>query len=342
MNNIKIQYEHQQAAHCETGVVSNLFRFYGHDISEPMAFGLASGLTYAYLPFVKINGLPLMAYRMPPRAILRMLSWRVKGLKIRFKTFKSQLDSQIFLDQKLKEDHLVGLQTSVFFLPYFPKEMRFHFNAHNLLVYGREENQDGVSYLISDPVFEKPVKTDIDSLNKARFAKGALAPKGLMYWFEKVPEKIDFLTLIPKTIRFTGKINGRKNFTLIAGTAGMRRVANRIIKLQKETPRYQQLFLGHIVRMQEEIGTGGAGFRYMYAAFLQESAEILSNTQLEEWAQRFIAVGDEWREFALLCARINKSRGEHTLEEVANKLRSLADEEETLYDAMAKFRLINN
>ena len=33
----------------------------------------------------------------------------------------------------------------------------------------------------------------------------------------------------------------------------------------------QGLYLAQLVRMQEEIGTGGGGFRYIYAAFLQEA-----------------------------------------------------------------------
>jgi hypothetical protein len=94
-------FSHSQAAHCETGAASGLFRFHGLKMSEPMVFGLASGLTFAYLPFVKINGLPLMAYRMPPRMILKMLSWRIKGLKIKFKTFRSEAEGQAFLDKKL-------------------------------------------------------------------------------------------------------------------------------------------------------------------------------------------------------------------------------------------------
>ena len=35
-------------------------------------------------------------------------------------------------------------------------------------------------------------------------------------------------------------------------------------------------YLGQIVRMQEEIGTGGGGFRYIFAAFLQESSKVLN------------------------------------------------------------------
>ncbi|MDR9499839.1 MAG: BtrH N-terminal domain-containing protein [Hydrogenovibrio sp.] len=332
-------FDHQQAAHCETGAASALFRHHGLDVSEPMAFGLASGLTYAYLPFVKINGLPLMAYRMPPRLILKMLSWRIPGLKIRFKTFRNDAEGQAFLDRKLDEGTLVGLQTSVFFLPYFPQEMRFHFNAHNLLVFGKEQDEQGQThYQISDPVFSHTVTTDADSLNQARFAKGALAPKGRLYFFESVPERIDFERLLPKAIRFTGKANGKRNITPISGVGGMKMVAKRIEKLAGDRKRYRQLFLGHIVRMQEEIGTGGAGFRYMYAAFLQEAGDILNRSECQDWAQRFIDLGDQWREFALICARLSKERGDHSLKEAADLLRQLADDELEIYNQMAKFR----
>ncbi|MCG8073057.1 MAG: BtrH N-terminal domain-containing protein, partial [Candidatus Thiodiazotropha endolucinida] len=67
--------------------MSAMLRYHGLEVSEPMAFGLASGLTYAYIPMVKINGLPLIAYRTPPRMIIRALSWRIGGLKMAFQKF---------------------------------------------------------------------------------------------------------------------------------------------------------------------------------------------------------------------------------------------------------------
>ncbi|MEN8168257.1 MAG: BtrH N-terminal domain-containing protein, partial [Pseudomonadota bacterium] len=266
-------FNHQHAAHCETGVMSAILRHHGLDVSEPMAFGLASGLAFAYLPMVKINGLPLIAYRIPPRMIIRLLSRRIAGLSMAFRKFRNQDEGMRELDRLLEQDKVVGLQTSVFFLPYFPQDMRFHFNAHNLLVYRR----DGSEYRISDPVFSHLVSTDAKSLRKARFAKGALAPKGLIYYPVSVPTEIDFKRLIPKAIKLTTRINGSRSPVPIAGVNGIRRVARRIEKLTDAEPRYANLFLGHIVRMQEEIGTGGGGFRFMYAAFLQEAAAIISS-----------------------------------------------------------------
>jgi hypothetical protein len=333
------EFSHIQAAHCETGVASNLLRHYGIELSEPMVFGLASGLSFAYLPFVNINGLPLIAYRTPPRLILKMLSWRIKGLKIKFKTFKTEQDGKKYLDKKLAQNIPVGLQTSVYFLPYFPKEMRFHFNAHNLLVFSKSTSKQQDNYHVSDPVFSHLNIVENKDLSQARFSKGALAPKGRLYFLEKIPENINFQKLIPKAIRWTGKFNGRFNPMPLAGVLGMKRVAKKIEDLDKKSPRYQQLFLGHIVRMQEEIGTGGAGFRYMYAAFLQESAVLINQPILKDWADGFISVGDKWREFALLCARNSKKREDaQPLKQVANYLREIASIELKLYNKMAKFK----
>jgi hypothetical protein len=60
--------------------------------------------------------------------------------------------------------------------------------------------------------------------------------------------------------------------------------------------------------MQEEIGTGGGGFRFMYAAFLQESATLFKDDQLLTCTSSLTAAGDQWRNFAAMAARICKGR----------------------------------
>ena len=96
------------------------------------------------------------------------------------------------LDAALDNSIPVGLQTGVYWLPYFPSALRFHFNAHNLVVYGKE----GDEYLISDPVFPGPVRCPAEDLARARFASGALAPKGKMYYLTQVPDHLERRPLI--------------------------------------------------------------------------------------------------------------------------------------------------
>ena len=60
--------------------------------------------------------------------------------------------------------------------------------------------------------------------------------------------------------------------------------------------------------MQEEVGTGGAGFRFIYGAFLQEAGKLLKNDALIELSKEITDIGDAWRDFAVAIARVYKNR----------------------------------
>jgi Domain of unknown function (DUF4872)/Butirosin biosynthesis protein H, N-terminal len=325
-------FVHAHASHCESGVMSSLLRHHGMPISEAMAFGLASALAFAYLPFVRINGLPLVSYRMPPRAIIRGLA-RSLGLDMRFETFRTPSAGTERLDALLDAGELVGLQTSVFWLPYFPPDLRFHFNAHNLLVYGRE----GHEYLISDPVAETPVRCARKDLEKARFAKGALAPKGLLYFLKTPPAAPDWMRLGRRALARTARIM-LAPLPLI-GVRGMRMLARRIERLPlADGGEHARLYIGNIVRMQEEIGTGGGGFRFLYATFLQELAAKTGYAALEGFAPRLVEIGDRWREFALAAARMIRGRDALSPPALAERLRALAADETLFFQGLDRAR----
>jgi Domain of unknown function (DUF4872)/Butirosin biosynthesis protein H, N-terminal len=321
-------FEHRHAAHCESGVISNLLRHHGVPMTESLAFGLASGLSFAYLPFIKLSGLPLIAYRMPPRSIIKGLM-KPLAARFRFETFRSPAAGQSRLDALLADGHVVGLQTSVYWLPYFPPDMRFHFNAHNLLVYGKA----GDDYLISDPVFEETMRCSSADLARARFAKGVLQPKGLLYY----PQDIGRTAAEPDAVRAAIRKTTRNMLAPvpIAGVRGMRMLANKVQKLPAADPR-SAAFIGHIVRMQEEIGTGGAGFRFIYAAFLQEAATLANLPALTEFSERLTNIGDGWRMLALTAARMIKGRDPMNPAAVAHKLRDQARQEETFFRDLAQ------
>jgi len=98
------------------------------------------------------------------------------------------------------------------------------------------------------------------------------------------------------------------------------------------------LNLAQIIRMLEEIGTGGAGFRYMYAAFLQQSATITGISALNDFSKQMTEIGDLWRDFAYKAARIFKKRqGEqYTYEELSDILYKIATLEERFFKELKK------
>jgi len=329
---MKIDFKHNQSAHCENGVVSNLLKHNGHDISEPMVFGIGSGLFFVYIPFLKVNYAPVISFRPMPGLIFKRFSKRLK-IKVKHYKFRDEKKAQIALDAELKNNNPVGLQVGVYNLTYFPDEYRFHFNAHNMVVYGKNDD----TYLISDPVMEKVTTLTEKELGKVRFAKGAFAPKGHMYYPINYPEKLELEKAIKKGIKSTCR--DMLAPIPIVGVKGIRKVARLIrkwpIKLGVKKANH---YLGQIVRMQEEIGTGGGGFRFIYGAFLEEASVILNNPKLKELSYEITEIGDLWRDFALDASRIYKNRSsqEDGYKKVADKLVIIADKEENFFKKLKK------
>jgi Domain of unknown function (DUF4872)/Butirosin biosynthesis protein H, N-terminal len=324
---METNFTHHQSAHCENGVASNLLKHNGLNISEPMVFGIGSGLFFVYLPFLKVNYAPAISYRPMPGIIFNRLAKRLK-LKIKRIKFSSESNAAKALDENLKNNIPSGLQVGVFNLTYFPDEYRFHFNAHNLVVYGKTDSH----YLISDPVMENVTTLTHEELNKVRFAKGAFAPRGQMYYPIEIPQNIDLKPAIIKGIKNTCR--DMLAPVPIIGVRGIRFVANRIRKWPiKHGTKKANHYLAQIVRMQEEIGTGGGGFRFIYAAFLQEASVILGNEKLKELSAEMTLIGDAWRDFAVNASRIYKNRStqDDAYNTIANELLAIADKEEMFF-----------
>ncbi len=328
---INIDFKHRQSAHCESGVTSNLLFHYNVNCSEALAFGIGSGIFFGYLPFIRLNNLPLTTYRCAVGNIFKLTNKRLNVIVKRQK-FKSPHKAMQALDDKLKDGIPVGCQTGAYWLPYFPPAFRFHFNMHNLVVIGKQ----GDDYIISDPVFNDPVICHKSDLMKARFAKGALAPSGSMYYLKSIPENPDIEKAVKTGIKSVCKTMLKIPFPIF-GIKGIKFLAHRIkkwpLKLGKESA---GLHLGQLIRMQEEIGTGGGGFRFMYAAFLQEAAVILKNNRINYLSEQMTQTGDEWRKFAASGARICKGRAKSidTYDAIAEILIQCAKMEKTIYQEL--------
>ena len=321
-------FDHHHSGHCETGTVSALLRHKGLDLSEPMVFGIGGGLFFIHMPLIRMGGIPLTAYRDAPRTIIKNVCKRL-GISMKHHRFRNPDEGMRALDEFLAQGRPVGLQTCVFWLPYFPQDMRFQFNAHNLVAFGKR----GDDYLLSDPVFETTVTCPGADLKRARFAKGIFAPKGLIYYPDKVPQQPDLKHAVRSAIKHTAKRMVDIPMPFL-GVRGIRSLAKQMqrwpAKMGAERAR---VWVGSVVRMQEEIGTGGAGFRFMYAAFLQEASELLGLPKLSEAATTLTAIGDRWREFAVQGALLCKGRGDDvdSYVRLADILRDCADREEKLF-----------
>ena len=301
-----LEYEHLQAAHCENGVTTSLLQHYClHQITEPLAFGIGSGLFFIYIPFMKVNDGPAISFRTMPGMIFKR-TCKSLDIPILRKKFSSKENARQALDNRLQSGHPAACQVGVFYLPYFPKEYRFHFNAHNLIVVGKEAD----NYLISDPIMETITTMTSYELERVRFARGPLAPRGQLYFprekrvVTNEQMKRAIITGIKRNVQHMLYVPGN-----IAGISGIRYTAKKIKKWRDKLGlERSRSYLAQLVRMQEEIGTGGGGFRFIYAAFLQQAYAYHPVDDLLDISKQFTQTGDLWRDAAVQASGIYKGR----------------------------------
>jgi len=329
---MKIDFKHQMAAHCENGVIANLLRFYGIELSEAMVFGIGSGIFFTYLPFIKMGDAPVFAFRPLPGYIFNKAT-KSLGVTIHTEKFRNPARAMESLDRNLGNGIPTGMVVGVFFLPYFPPQYRFHFNAHNIVAFGKEDGR----YLISDPVMEGPETLGYDELLKVRYAKSIAQPKGKMYYITNVPDRIDtreaVLNGIKRSVLYMVRLPGP-----VIGVTGMKYLGTHLKRWpEKYGDKKAARYLGQIVRMQEEIGTGGAGFRFLYAAFLQEAAQLLQIEALDSLAVKMTATGDKWRDFAVAAGRLCKGRElTESYEKTGDLLIEIAAEEKEIFQTLGE------
>ena len=121
------------------------------------------------------------------------------------------------------------------------------------------------------------------------------------------------------------------------GTKGIVTMSKQIRKLEKKYgEKDAMLYLATLVQAIEEIGTGGAGYRYMYGIFLHEAGEMLNEPKLQEYSLEMTRIADLWRHFALECVRKFKNRSKLSLDDLADKVVEIAAAEKKFFTALKK------
>lgn len=315
-------FPNQRRLHCETGVLVNLLEYYGYNISEPMAFGIGGGMYFLYFPWMKLMGFVLPVMRSKPTNIVRHFAPRMH-LGYHEKSYGNDKErAKKDLDELIAKDIPVGLAVNVLGLKYL-NDIGFDldYNGHHIIVVGKEGSQ----YIIAD-IDEKLPNDDLVTLDEARmplvrFRGGISAPHGRLFYIDSLPSNYtETVDLKPAIIG--GLKEACRNMISVPlpwfGCKGIHFMANDLRKWNKKhTPELIDLSLLWYYRIIEQAGTGGAGYRYMYADFLKESADLFQSELLADSSEAMGKSADSWRMFTVDCNRyINKTSV--TLNEMAD------------------------
>jgi hypothetical protein len=333
MNLTEIPFEHRMAAHCETGTVTALLNHAGMQITEPLVFGIAGGIFFGYLkspdfPF------PMFILRSKPGNIRKKISRRL-GVKFDEKRFRSPGDGEAALDKAIMAGHPTAVQVDFFYMDYMPEWQRVHINAHYIIVSGMDENR----YQVSDSYYKQKSMLDRQKMLTARFAGGMMAPKGTMFYVKDIPGNID----LKKPI-ITGIKRASFNMTRLPipflGVKGIRKFAEKLNEWPSISRDIEDL-ADRVMKINiflEDQGTGGGGFRYMYATFLQQASAIVKEDQLKTMSKEMMEIGDKWRNISYFAAKMSKNRdlGPERFKELSNMVYARADEEQKFFSTLYK------
>ncbi len=329
-----IPFNHNMGAHCESGTITSLLNHAGLTISEPMVFGIASGIFFGYFHQHKSFTFPTFIVRNRPGDMRKNIQKRL-GVKFQTFSFKQEQEGIEKLDGLLMQGIPVASQVDFYYMDYVPSWERAHVNVHFMVVIGKEDSE----FIISDSYFPKPVRLKEESLRRGRFAGGNMSPKEFLFYPQYVPAEVDLQKPILKGIQ-KACFNMLHLPVPFIGIKGIRLFAKRVVdwpKLARDTEHLSHEVM-KINILLEDQGTGGAGFRFMYATFLQQAAEIVNKPELKELSSELMTIGDGWREISLFAARIGKNRdlGPAKMAELSELIMDRAAVEERFFKQLKK------
>jgi len=318
---------HRAGVHCESSALRDIFEFYGFKFSEPMIFGLGSGLGFVYWHSKRGDMVLLPAYPFVggrARDLYKNLCNNL-GVSVNVNRTSSKTRAYQALKDLISRDILVMIHVDMPYLKYQGLPEQAHFGAHTVVVAGLNEEKS-IAY-IADTMFEGLQTATLKELEEARSSTfKPFPPENKWFTFES-PNK---LTSIGEAIRnaITKTVQSMlyppiKNL----GVKGIYHFANEIVKWPKlfppENALFRQLYEVNYIMMEED-GTGGGLFRYLYSRFLKEAGELLGCKELTDLGQHYHEIGQKWTGIAKLIRETPKNptnvhEARKILLEVANK-----------------------
>lgn len=312
--------------HCETTALGVLLRHQGLDLSEPMLFGLGSGLSFIYWDS-KGMGFPFLGGRVKPFELTRNLAATL-GLELLVAETTSPRKAWQDVRAPIDAGRPVGLQLDSFHLDYFSTKV--HFGGHVVAMYGYDEQS---AFLVDTEPQGGAVSTSLDSLADARAERGPMTAKHRSF-----------------TITAPGRLTSPQDRIIPAiktcadaflnppianlGHRGIEKTAEQVPKWLRRSANPRE-DLPQAAALMERAGTGGALFRNLYRDFLAECAQQIDNSHLRTGHSLYTEAAALWTQVAELIAAAGESDDAGNLKQAASILHELSRIERDAMQALS-------
>ncbi len=345
-------YRHEPGVHCTSSAVRDVFEFYGWKMSEAMIFGLASGMTLAYLKIPKMT--PFFGGRNKDFVVDLCSTLKVSLNEF---TTKNEQEGWNRLKQHLNSEIPVVINIDMGFLKYQTDlQEDYHFGGHTIAVCGY--NPEDSSVVVSDTHFPDLLRVTYEELAKGRNSTydRFMAPNNLIYEFDFPNQKPELSVIIEDVLNRTGKNLLSKSgriLRLMGIHSGITAIdvlikdLNRWLKQSSDKLKFRCIQqAGYIGTKTHNYGTGGGLFRYLFAEFLQEIAQELNNSSLKRLAEFYEKLGERWEEIAIQFSQLGEdlstSEQVETMNSIRSKLTEIKNLEEEGATKLLSFKILGD
>ncbi|MFB8393937.1 BtrH N-terminal domain-containing protein [Streptomyces yangpuensis] len=316
--------------HCETTTLGLLLRHQGIDLSEPMLFGLASGLSFLYWDGKNME-FPFLGGRVRPFDLTRNLAARL-GLQLRVQETTSPRKAWDVVAASIDAGHPVGLQLDSYHLDYFGSKV--HFGGHIVALYGYDDRS---AYLVDTEQQGGAVSTSLSSLARARAARGPMSAKHRSFTLTAATNMhAPHGQIIPAIAACAEAFLNPPIANL--GHRGIEK-AGRLVRTWLQRTENPQRDLPRTALLMEKAGTGGALFRNLYRDFLAECTGLLDSSHLRTGHMLYAEAAVLWTEAAALIKEAGEAGEAQYLAEAGSVMGDLARIE---YEAMYALRRLES
>ncbi|MFC0624051.1 BtrH N-terminal domain-containing protein [Kribbella deserti] len=313
--------------HCETTALGVLLRHEGLDLSEPMLFGLGSGLSFIYWDS-KAMGFPFLGGRVKPFELTRNLAATL-GLDLLVAETTSPRKAWQSVAVPLESGRPVGLQLDSYHLDYFTTKV--HFGGHVVAMYGFDEQN---AYLVDTDQQGGAVSTSLTSLATARAERGPMAAKHRSFTITAPSNSTAPQDRIIPAIKTCADAFLNPPIANL-GHRGIEKTAKQVPNWLHRSDNPQR-DLPQAAVLMEKAGTGGALFRNLYRDFLAECAQLVDSRHLRTGHSLYAEAATHWTQVAALITTAGESGDAEHLLQAGSLLHDLARIEREAMQALSR------
>jgi len=283
----------------------DMLKFYGHDYSEDMVFGLGAGIDFMYISHPAIEPPVFIGGRTPD--LEENLCLRL-GVGMEHVICLDDDEAWRSVKGMLDDGVPAMVHADVFYLDYL--RAKRHFSAHRIILVGYDDDK-GVAF-VADNDRETIQECSFESLRKARASSSLPRPADNAYYRFDVPRRLTPVEqavppAIGEAVRHSvGLPEAEASFEHAGARVGLGEVGlGEFVSDMPSFPDSMQaemlsLLCKNIYVSAEKGGTGyGGNFRRMYGRFLKEASRMCGFGALDALGDEFISVGDLWTRLSL-------------------------------------------